>query len=85
MEIRQTTNNYDELTKFGSGGEDMVEDVLIGDNITILCQSYVDESFWIMLVDKPLHLVTQHFIDAWGQKWFEGDYIICGLWYERLC
>jgi hypothetical protein len=35
-----------------------------------------------MLVDKPLHLVTQHFIDAWGQKWFEGDYIICGLRYE---
>jgi len=37
-----------------------------------------------MLVDKPLHMVTQHFKDAWGQEWFEGDYVIRDLWYEKL-
>jgi hypothetical protein len=36
VEVRQTTNNYDELIEFGSGGEGMVENVLIGDDITIL-------------------------------------------------
>jgi hypothetical protein len=85
VEVNQATNNYDELVKFKSGGEEMVEYVLVGDNIDVLCQSFANENFWIKLVDKPLHLVTQHFIDVWGQEWFEGDYVIRGLWYERLC
>jgi hypothetical protein len=42
----------------------MAEDVLVGDNIAVLCQSFVDESFWIMLVNKPLYMVTQHFKDV---------------------
>jgi hypothetical protein len=84
VETRQASNNYEELEEFGSVGDEMVEDVLVGDNIIVLCHSFVDGSFWIMLVDKPLYLVTQHFIDAWGQEWFEGEYVICGLWYERL-
>jgi hypothetical protein len=36
-----------------------------------------------MLVDILVHLIKGHFIDVWGQQWFEGNYIIRGLWYKR--
>lgn len=29
-------------------------------------------------------MVKEHFIDEWGQEGFEGDYVLWGLWYERL-
>jgi hypothetical protein len=29
----------------------MADDVVVGDNIIVLCQSFINESFWIMLVD----------------------------------
>ncbi len=29
----------------------MVDDVVVGDNVTVLCQSFIDESFWIILID----------------------------------
>jgi hypothetical protein len=37
--------------EYGSGGEEMVDDVVAGDNITMLCQSSINESFWIMPID----------------------------------
>jgi hypothetical protein len=58
--------NPNDPMEFGNGGEGMAEEVLVGDNIVVLCQSFVDESFWIMLVNKPLSMVTQHFKDVWG-------------------
>jgi hypothetical protein len=30
-------------------------------------------------------MVKEHFMNEWGQEWFEGDYFLHGLWYERLC
>jgi hypothetical protein len=56
--------NPSDPMEFGNGEEEMAEDVLVGDNIAVLCQSFVDESFWIMLVNKPLYMVTQHFKDV---------------------
>ncbi len=53
----------------------MVDDV-VGDNITMLCQSSINEIFQIMLVNIPVHMVKEHFTNAWGQQWFEGDYVI---------
>jgi len=38
-----------------------------------------------MLIDTLVTKVNEHFVDAWGQEWFQGNYIIHGLWYERLC
>jgi hypothetical protein len=35
---------------------------------------FIDLNFWIMLVDTFAHMVKEHFIDVWGQQWFEGDY-----------
>jgi hypothetical protein len=76
--------NLDEQVEFGSGGEEMVEDVCVGDNTVVMCHSSLNESVWVMLIDKPLTMVKEHLIDAWGQEWFQGNYIICGLWYKRL-
>jgi hypothetical protein len=66
----------------GGGGEEMANDVVVGDNIAILCQSSTYKNFWIMLIDIPIHMVKYHFIDAWEQC-FEGDYVVQGIWYER--
>ncbi len=56
----------------GGGGRD---EIIVGDNIV----NFVDEGFWIMLVDTPVHMVKEHFIDGWGQEWFESDYVLQGL------
>ncbi len=61
----------------GGRGEEMANEVIVGDNIAML--NFVDEGFWIMLVDTPIHMVKEHFIDGWGQEWFEGDYVLQGL------
>jgi hypothetical protein len=58
--------NPSDPMEFGNGMKEMAEDVVVGDNIVVLCRSFVDESFWIMLVNKPLHMVIQHFKDVWG-------------------
>jgi hypothetical protein len=50
--------------EFGNGGKEMAKDVLVGDNTVVFCQSFVDESFWNMLVDKPLHMVIRQFKDV---------------------
>jgi len=43
--------NANAKVEYGSGGEEMVDDVVADDNIAMLCQSSINESFWIMLVD----------------------------------
>jgi len=37
--------------EYGHGGEEMVDDVIVGYNVAMLCQSSIDESFWIMLIE----------------------------------
>jgi hypothetical protein len=68
---------------YGNGGEEMADEVVMGDNIVGM--SFEDEGFWIMLVSTLVHMVKEHFVDEWGQEWFEGDYVLHGLWYEKLC
>jgi hypothetical protein len=67
LEARQILQNPDAKVEYGSGGEEMADDVVMGDNITMLCQNSIDESFWIMLVDTHVHMVKEHFTDAWQQ------------------
>jgi hypothetical protein len=84
FEMRQMLHDAKAEMEYGSGREEMADDVVVGDNIAMLCQSSTsDENFWIMLVDTTIHMVKKHFIDVWGQKWFQGDYVIWGLWYEK--
>jgi hypothetical protein len=37
--------NLNDPMEFGSGGEEMAKDVLVGDNIVVFCQSFANESF----------------------------------------
>ncbi len=37
--------NPNDPMEFGSGGEEIAKDVLMGDNIAILCQNYAYENF----------------------------------------
>jgi hypothetical protein len=62
----------------------MAKDVNIGDNVAIKCQTNTNEDYWILLCDKGLHMVEECFTDRWGQEWFPGDWVIQGVWYERL-
>jgi hypothetical protein len=50
LEAKQILQNA--KVEYGHGGEEMVDDVVIGDNIAMLCQSSIDESIWIMLIDN---------------------------------
>jgi hypothetical protein len=49
LEAKQILQNAE--VEYRHGGEEMVDDVVVGDNIAILCQSSIDESIWIMLID----------------------------------
>jgi hypothetical protein len=69
--------------EYGHGGEEMVDDVVVGDSIAMLSQSSIDESIWIMLIDTLPIWSKKHFIYVWGQHWFEGDYVIQMLLYEK--
>jgi hypothetical protein len=66
VETREIMHNEDEKVEFGVNGEGVANGVAVGDNITLLCQSGRNETFWIMLVDTLVNLVDDHFIDAWG-------------------
>jgi hypothetical protein len=59
-----------------SGREEMAGEVIVGDNITMLCQSFGNETFSIMLVDLLVHMIQEYFTNVYGQKWFDGDYVI---------
>jgi hypothetical protein len=67
---------------YGNGGEEMANEVVVGDNITVMIST--NEGFWIILVSTPVHMVKEHFTNEWGQKGLEGDYVLQGLWYKRL-
>ncbi len=63
LEVREAMHGLNEM-KFGMGGEEMAHDLVVGDNIIVMCQTSTDESFWIMLVDQPMHMVTEHFVNT---------------------
>ncbi len=44
------------------GGEEMAHDLVVGDNIVVMCQTSTNERFWIMLVDQLMHMVIEHFV-----------------------
>jgi len=41
-----------------------VDEVVIGDNIVVPCESENGKQCWLMLCDKPKHVVIETFIDA---------------------
>jgi hypothetical protein len=62
----------------------MENDLVVGDNVVVVCESSTNEHLWLLLCDKPVHIVKESITDDWGQTWYEGDNVIGGLWYEQL-
>ncbi len=83
LELQQFMHNADVEIACGNGGEGMADEVVMGDNIVVMNSS--NEGFWIMLVSTLIHMVKEHFMDQWEQIWFEGDYVLHGLRYEKIC
>ncbi len=52
--------------EFKTRGEQMANDLVVGDNIVVVCQSSTNESFQLFLCDKMVHIVKESFIDGWG-------------------
>jgi hypothetical protein len=63
----------EEETKYGYDGETMVDGVAIGDNIVMSCESSNGEQFWLLLCDKPMHVVTNTFTNTLKNTYYEGD------------
>jgi len=75
-EVQEAFHDPIDEIEFGSGGKEMVEDVQLGDNIAIRCQTSTFEDYWILLYDKGQHMIQDHFIDGWGQECFPSDWVI---------
>jgi hypothetical protein len=68
----------EEETKYGSSGEAIANGVVVGDNIVMPCESSNGEQFWLMLCDKPIHVVTNTFTNIYKNTYHEGDWVIHG-------
>jgi len=40
--------------------------------------------FFVVLCDKALHYYETMFEDGWGNKWYEGDMLLGGIWYQHV-
>lgn len=76
--------NLDEKIKSGIGGELITNAVCVGDNVAIIAKSETNEQFWLLLVDRTIHIVHESFEDEWDNFHVEGDVVLRGYWYERL-
>lgn len=72
----------DEEVEASTRGERFAKNLFPNDNVIV--HSLVDESFWLMLVDKGLHVVAISFKDVNGNEWMERDVVFCGFWYKQL-
>jgi len=59
VEAQEVIHALEDEVEYGSEGKQMVEDIQIGDNMVVKCQTSIDEKLWILLCDKGLHMVTQ--------------------------
>jgi hypothetical protein len=76
----------DEETKYKAGREAIVdgEAIDIGDNIVVPCESEDGKQLWLMLYDKPKHVVIDTFTNALKNTYFEGDKLIQRCYYDLL-
>jgi len=72
----------EEETEYGDGGKAIADNVSIGDNIVVPCESDNGEGFWLLLCDKPKHVVKDTFTDAYKNTYYEGDEVIGGCYYD---
>jgi len=60
----QAMLEMEEKTKYGPSGEAIVDGVAIGDNITLPCENTNGKQFWLLLCDKPKHIMMESFTNA---------------------
>jgi hypothetical protein len=62
----QAMQNVEDETQYGVGGEAIANLVAIGDNMAIPCESNNGEALWLLLFDKPKHVVRDTFKNSYG-------------------
>jgi hypothetical protein len=72
-----------EKVECGIGGEWIVNVVCVGDNVAVITNNKTNEQFWLLLVDKTIH-VHESFEDEWGNSYVKKDVVLRGYWYEKL-
>ncbi len=55
--------------------------VEVGDNFAIIAGELENGNlFFVVLCDKALHCCEAMFEDGWGNKWYEGNMLLGGIW-----
>jgi hypothetical protein len=65
-------------TSYGSRGEAIANEVVVGNNIVIPCESGNGEQFWLLLCDEIKHIMIETVIDTYKNTYYEGDELIHG-------
>jgi hypothetical protein len=65
----------------GSGCKWIADTLHPSDNVAI--PTTIDEPFWLMVVEKGVHVVDKSFTDFDGNEWTQGDMVVRGYWYEQ--
>ncbi len=47
--------------RLGLGGKWITKAINVGDNFVVRVDNFTNESFWILLVDKGMHIVQESF------------------------
>ncbi len=67
-----------EEIKASTASEWIVDNLCPSDNVIV---PTIDGQFWLMLVEKGLHVVAKSFKDVDANEWTKGDIVIRGYWY----
>jgi hypothetical protein len=78
FEKHATHQDMEERIEYGARGKAIANDIVIGENIVVPCESNNGKQLWLLLYDKPKHVVTKTFIDAYQNTYNERDEVICG-------
>ena len=81
---REAYMEVDEEIEYGDGGQEMADDVCVGDNVAIKCETHGEEEFWILLIDQSAHILDEDVVDGWNQSYFIGGFVVRGFYYEKL-
>jgi hypothetical protein len=74
----------EEEIEYRVGGEAIFDKVSVGDNLVVPCESDNGKVFWLLLCDKPKHIVKDTFTDAYKNTYYKGDEVIWGRSYDLL-
>jgi hypothetical protein len=74
----------EEETRYGPRGDAIVDGVIIRDNIAMLCESSNGKKNWLVLCDKPKHMMIETFTNAYKNAYYEGNSVIQRWYYELI-